>query len=219
MLYNNFILFEGIDCQGKSTQERNLKNYLEERIGENKVKMFQEKSFSEKYWKLILDDNTTKIEEFFLFLAQRKFVSQNVTKPILQNTETQDIILLQDRQIDSTMVYQYYTSLELRNQISQEEQKQLNVISMSYILPKLTFYFTVDLDIFVKRCREKTPDKLDSYQFDRFNEISEHYDKLYKSQEYLNGRKIVTINTTDKSENDVLLELTKQLRENGILNI
>jgi hypothetical protein len=34
---------------------------------------------------------------------------------------------------------------------------------MSYILPKLTFYFTVDFDIFVKRFREKTPDKLDSY--------------------------------------------------------
>jgi hypothetical protein len=44
-----------------------------------------------------LDENTTKIEEFFLFLAQRKFVSQNVTKPILQNTETQDIVLIQDR--------------------------------------------------------------------------------------------------------------------------
>lgn len=219
MLYNNFILFEGIDCQGKSTQEKNLKKYIEERLGESKVKMFQEKSFTEKYWKLILDENTSQIEEFYLFLQQRKFVSTNITKPLLQNPDTQDKIILQDRQIDSTMVYQYYTSLELRNQIGKEEQKQLNVIQMSYILPKLTFYFTVDFDIFVKRFREKTPDKLDSYQFDRFNEISEYYKNLYKSENYLDGRKIVTINTTNKSENDVLMELVDQLREHEILNI
>jgi len=100
------IVFEGIECSGKSLHIKNVANYLKKK-GRNFIKIREPggSSNSEKIRKLILNNksNFNKITDLLLYLAAR---NENLVN-IIQKNSGKKIILI-DRFIDSTLAYQHY---------------------------------------------------------------------------------------------------------------
>ena len=100
------IVFEGIECSGKSLHIKNVANYLKKK-GRNFIKIREPggSSNSEKIRKLILSNksNFNKITDLLLYLAAR---NENLVN-IIQKNSGKKIILI-DRFIDSTLAYQHY---------------------------------------------------------------------------------------------------------------
>ena len=100
------IVFEGIDCSGKSLHSNNVAYYLKKKgIKFIKIREPGGNKNSEKIRKLILNDksNFNKITDLLLYFAAR---NENIENIIKQNVGKK--IILIDRFIDSTVAYQHY---------------------------------------------------------------------------------------------------------------
>jgi len=100
------IVFEGIDCSGKSLHCNNVAYYLKKKgIKFIKIREPGGNKNSEKIRKLILNDksNFNKITDLLLYFAAR---NENIENIIKQNVGKK--IILIDRFIDSTVAYQHY---------------------------------------------------------------------------------------------------------------
>ena len=100
------IVFEGIDCSGKSLHSNNVAYYLKKQgIKFIKIREPGGNKNSEKIRKLILNDksNFNKITDLLLYFAAR---NENIENIIKQNVGKK--IILIDRFIDSTVAYQHY---------------------------------------------------------------------------------------------------------------
>ena len=100
------IVFEGIDCSGKSLHSNNVAYYLKKKgIKFIKIREPGGNKNSEKIRKLILNDksNFNKITDLLLYFAAR---NENIENIIKQNVGKK--IILIDRFIDSTIAYQHY---------------------------------------------------------------------------------------------------------------
>ena len=100
------IVFEGIDCSGKSLHSNNVAYYLKKKeIKFIKIREPGGNKNSEKIRKLILNDksNFNKITDLLLYFAAR---NENIENTIKQNVGKKVILI--DRFIDSTVAYQHY---------------------------------------------------------------------------------------------------------------
>ena len=100
------IVFEGIECSGKSLHSNNVSNYLKKKgIKFIKIREPGGNKNSEKIRKLILNNksNFNKVTDLLLYLAAR---NENIENTIKQNIGKK--IILIDRFIDSTVAYQHY---------------------------------------------------------------------------------------------------------------
>ena len=100
------IVFEGIECSGKSLHSNNVSKYLKKKgIKFIKIREPGGNRNSEKIRKLILNNksNFNKITDLLLYLAAR---NENIENTIKQNIGKK--IILIDRFIDSTVAYQHY---------------------------------------------------------------------------------------------------------------
>ena len=100
------IVFEGIDCSGKSLHSNNVAYFLKKKgIKFIKIREPGGNKNSEKIRKLILNDksNFNKITDLLLYFAAR---NENIENIIKQNVGKK--IILIDRFIDSTVAYQHY---------------------------------------------------------------------------------------------------------------
>ena len=100
------IVFEGIECSGKSLHINNVANYLKKK-GKKFIKIREPggNKNSEKIRKLILNNksNFNKITDLLLYLSAR---NENIENLIKQNVGKK--IILIDRFVDSTIAYQHY---------------------------------------------------------------------------------------------------------------
>ena len=106
-MLNNLIIFEGIDCSGKSTQIRLLQEKLSEKNISNSV--YREpggNDLSEKIRNILLDKNMSISDEAetMLFLAAR---AQLTIENIFPDLDKNKLVIC-DRFSDSTLVYQGY---------------------------------------------------------------------------------------------------------------
>ena len=100
------IVFEGIECSGKSLHSNNVAYYLKKKgIKFIKIREPGGNKNSEKIRKLILNNksNFNKITDLLLYFAAR---NENIENIIKQNVGKK--IILIDRFIDSTVAYQHY---------------------------------------------------------------------------------------------------------------
>ncbi len=100
------IVFEGIDCSGKSVHSDNVANYLKKKgIKFIKIREPGGNKNSEKIRKLILNNksNFNKVSDLLLYLAARNENIENTIKPNIGKK-----IILIDRFIDSTVAYQHF---------------------------------------------------------------------------------------------------------------
>jgi dTMP kinase len=103
-----FITFEGSECSGKSTQSKLLYEYL---LGKGRKVIFLREpggtKVSEDIRQILLDNKNksmTREAELLLYMASRAQTVSEVIKPALK----QGKIVVCDRFLDSTLVYQGY---------------------------------------------------------------------------------------------------------------
>jgi len=100
------IVFEGIECSGKSLHNYNVANYLKKKgVKFLEIREPGGNKNSEKIRKLILNNNSNfnKVTDLLLYLAAR---NENIENTIKQNVGKKVILI--DRFIDSTVAYQHY---------------------------------------------------------------------------------------------------------------
>jgi dTMP kinase len=142
-----FISFEGGEGGGKGTQITLLKQYLESKKYE--VVVAREPGgveLSEKIRELLLDAKYEKLPltEMFLYEAARTEFTHRIAKPVLNRGG----IFLADRFYDSTTTYQGYAG-----GIDIDFVKKSNLMAADGIVPQLTFFLYVPVDIGLERAK------------------------------------------------------------------
>jgi dTMP kinase len=144
------ITFEGIDCCGKTTQVKLLNEKLTSRRFD--VIVLREPGgtpVSERIREILLDKNNVsmiQITELFLFSASRAQLVSEVIKPALADKK----IVLCDRYVDSTTVYQGYG-----RGLTLGAVKTINRVATMDVVPTKTFF----IDITVEEMHERRRDK------------------------------------------------------------
>ena len=196
------IVFEGIEGSGKTTQLKNVKNYLtKKKIHFVCIREPGGTKNSEKIRKLILDkkSNFDQFTDLLLYLASR---NENVQKTIKKYYKKK--IILIDRFSNSTFAYQHY-GMGI-------DYKIINIIN-KYILKKIKpdfiFLSTVKLKEMKKRLKfRKKNNRYDEFKISFYRKVQNGFIKMLK-----NNKNVEIIDTSDTLENNKnqILERIKKL--------
>ncbi len=165
------IVFEGIECSGKSYHINQVAKFLDKK----KINYFKFREpggsiNSEKIRKLILNDNYSfnKNTDLLLYLAAR---SENINE--LKKHINKKIILI-DRFIDSTIAYQHYgmdIGLKIINQINQYLLRDIKV--------NFTFLNIVNKkNMFLRLKKRKKINKYDKFNYNFYSKVQNGFLKL-----------------------------------------
>ncbi len=174
MQKGKFIVFEGGDKSGKTTQIELLKKYLED--DNKKVLLTREPGgtnsvISEKIRTIILDKDHTEIHtrtELLLFLASRAQHVEEIIKPAIEEGR----IVLCDRFDGSTFAYQ-----GVARKLNIEEIKEMNNWAKDNIKPDLVIYVDITPEEANNRRRDEKHDRLDREKEDFHKAVREGFIK------------------------------------------
>lgn len=170
------ITFEGIDFSGKSVQARLLKEKLEAR--NLPVTFLREPggtTISEKIRDILLDrshENMAPETEVLLYSAARAQMVRELIAPKLESGE----IVICDRYVDSTTVYQGYG-----REINLDFIKKINKFVILEILPDLTFLLDLEPQESVRR-QSRNLDRLEREESGFHQRVRSGYLKLAGEQ-------------------------------------
>ena len=190
-----FITFEGGEGVGKTTQIHLLKTYL---LNINyKVVCSREPGGTiegEQVRKLLVSGSSKTwdpMSEALMFNALRR---QHINKIILPSLDKGNIVLC-DRFIDSTIVYQGYAG-----SIEQSILKDLHKKFCYNLYPDLTFFLDLDASLGLKRTRKrsdyKEENRFENFGLDYHNKISKGFNNLANN----NKERIITIDASQSIE-------------------
>ncbi len=198
-----FISFEGIEGSGKSTCMRLLAEHLE-RHGYSVLTTREPggSALGRTLRHMLLDVRTTRLTnraELFLFLADR---AQHVTEVIRPALEEGQVVLC-DRYVDSTLVYQGYG-----RGIDVDMLRQLNAHAATALMPDLTLLLDVPVEEGLARAGQRNQEEGTVISEGRFEaesmvfhgRVREGYLALAEEE----PKRIVRIDATQPPE-DVLL--------------
>ena len=200
------ITFEGIEGSGKSTQINRIYKYLKK----NNIKCIKTREpggtkLSEKIRKLIINElknNEDNLTELLLLFASRSNHFLKMSKYLKKK-----YVVICDRYIDSTYVYQHYEqgqSLKFINFL----QKKID----NNIKPYITFLLDIPPELSKKRLlKRKKLDRFDRYNKIKMNSLRKSFLKLSKK-----FQRIVKIDGT-KNENIVHNEIVKRLIKKNVI--
>lgn len=177
-----FITVEGNEGSGKTTAVALLKEKLVELRDENKIEynvcLTREPGgikISEEIRKIILDTENTNMDlecEALLYAAAR---AQNVHEVLIPKLKEKNIVLC-DRYLDSSLVYQGYA-----RGIGIDEVYELNKFAIKGYLPNLTFLLKIPHEKGIERIRKrKEINRLDKESLDFHKKVEEGYDMIAK---------------------------------------
>lgn len=172
-----FVSFEGIEGAGKSTQIKNIINYLESK--DFRVLLLREPGgtiFGEKLRKAILETSTDlhPLAEAHLFASAR---AQLIHEIILKEMATPGTIIISDRYLDSSLAYQGKArGLGFDTILKIHQHFPLSLV------PHLTLYFRIDLETSMSRqkMRNAPKDYFESQGNDFYQKLIEGYDKAHE---------------------------------------
>jgi len=190
-----FITFEGGEGVGKTTQINLLKSYL---LNINyKVVCSREPGGTvegEQVRKLLVSGSSKTwdpISEALMFNASRR---QHINKIIFPSLDKGYIVLC-DRFIDSTIVYQGYAG-----SIEQSILKDLHKKFCYNLYPDLTFFLDLEASLGLKRTRKrsdyKEENRFENFGLDYHNKISKGFNNLANN----NKERIITIDASQSIE-------------------
>ena len=200
------ITFEGIEGSGKSTQINKIYQFLKKK----KIKCIKTREpggtrLSEKIRKLIINDlknNEDNLTELLLLFASRSNHFLKMAKFLKKN-----YIVICDRYIDSTYVYQHYEqgqSLKLINFL----QKKID----NNIKPYITFFLDIPPSLSKKRLyKRKKLDRFDKYNISKMNKLRNSFLKLSKK-----FKRIIKIDGA-KSEKEVYKDIVSFLVKKNVI--
>ena len=169
------IVFEGIECSGKTYHHKTVSNYLKKRkIDFISIREPGGSKNSEKIRKLILSNRSSFNSEtdLFLYLAAR---SENLD--LLKKYYKKKVILI-DRFVDSTIAYQHYgLGVNLRL------IKFLNKSLLKKIKIDLTFINTVSQKNMIKRLNQrKQLNRYDKFNYSFYKKVQKGFLQLAKKK-------------------------------------
>lgn len=194
-----FIVFEGIECSGKSFHSKNLikklKNrkipfiYLREPGGTPNAEIIR---------KLILNKKSSKLDpltDTLLYLAAR---NENFIKNIKFNYGKKIIIC--DRFMDSTLAYQHYGLGINKNLINNINKKILK-----NIYPDLTFLMIIDLkNSFYRLSKRKNLNRYDRFKKMFYKKVQNGFLNIAKKNK--NKYMIINSNKPIKINKEIILK-------------
>lgn len=169
-----FVSFEGLEGSGKSTQAGFLASKLRE--GGHEILSTREPGgtrIGEHIRDITHNRNNidlTAAAEAYLMVASRAQHMREIIKPALSSGK----IVICDRYVDSSLAYQGYG-----RELGEEVIWQLNKLAIDDIIPNLTIFLDVPLEMGLHR-RNHTDkiDRLDLQQKDFYERVYEGYQKL-----------------------------------------
>ena len=196
------IVFEGVECSGKSYHISMVAKYLKKkRVPYIQIREPGGSRNSEKIRKLILNKESSfnKNTDLLLYLAAR---SENLT--ILKKNYKKKIILI-DRFTDSTIAYQHYgMGVDL---------KIINIINR-FLLKKIKINFTFlnivnKKNLFQRLKKRKSLNRYDQFDINFYNKVQKGFLKLAKSNK--KSYKIIDSNLDIKKNEDLIINQIKKL--------
>ena len=168
---NDLIVFEGVDCSGKSTQIK----LLGEKLSKNNISysIYREpggNSLSEKIRDILLDKsmNISNEAETMLFLAAR---AQLTVENIFPDLEKNKLVIC-DRFCDSTLIYQGYGK-----KINKDIIKKCNLFVTQNLKPKITIIMDIDYENSLLRMG-KNKDRMEDNSRIFFENVIDGYKEL-----------------------------------------
>ena len=163
-----YILFEGVDTCGKSTQIEILKN-------EYKNAIFTKEPgatvLGKKIRDMILHQGlNSKRAEMFLFLADRAEHFKEIIKPNI------DKIVISDRGFISGIAYH----LANGNEDELDFLIKLNLYALENHLPDKIIFFKTDIDLIKERLESKNEDKIEQRGIEYLIKVQDMMEKVIK---------------------------------------
>ena len=176
MSRGHFIVFEGVDGSGTTTQSHLLASYL--RAAGLTVTLTREPGgtpIAERIRQLVLDPSLEGISptsELFLYAASR---SQHVEEVILPSLDQGDVVIC-DRYIASSLAYQGYG-----RGLALEEIEQVNRLAVEECLPDATIYLLLPVEVAWGRLRRRdTADRLEQTGMALQEKVARGYQEIAK---------------------------------------
>jgi len=205
-----FIVFEGIDGSGKTTQINQLSKWLisTDLIPENNKLVITREPGGTKLGKsirsLLLDTSIGKspdsITELLLYAADR---SQHVNE-IIRPTLDQGDWVISDRFCGSTLAYQGYGRKLDINLI-----KDLEAIATQGIAPDITFLLDIPIEESIRRRRNRKDDRIEKEGREFLSNVSIGFQALSEDS---NWKKISAIDSKEKIISEIKSEIKKLIK-------
>ena len=205
-----FIVFEGIDGSGKTTQINQLYKWLigTDLIPENNKLVITREPGGTKLGKsirsLLLDTSREKspgsITELLLYAADR---SQHVNEIIRPTLEKGDWVI-SDRFCGSTLAYQGYGRKLDINLI-----KDLESIATQGIAPDITFLLDIPIEESIRRRMNRKDDRIEKEGREFLSNVSLGFQALSEDS---NWKKISAINSEEKITSEIKSEIKKLIK-------
>jgi len=171
-----FIVLEGPDSSGKTTQIKLLESYLKD--NNKKYTLLREPGgteLGEQCRNILLDGGLDKRSELALFFAAR---ADLVNKEILTKKKLEFVIC--DRYVDSTVAYQCYGN----ESISEKHLKPMLEYFSYNVRPDVTFVLDVDYQTALKRMEDRKNNHYDVAGEEYFNRVHAYYQSLNGKDKY-----------------------------------
>ena len=178
-----FIVIEGIDGCGKTTQINELSKWLPKSgliNKESKLITTREPGGSllgKKLRKLILDNKNkpSPLAELLLYSADRAEHISKIISPALNNNDW----VISDRFSDSTLAYQGYG-----RDINLETIKNLESIVCQGQYPDITFFLEISPEESILRRKNEIPDRIESEGFRFLEKVNEGFKLIAKEKNW-----------------------------------
>ena len=202
-----FIVFEGIDGSGKTTQINKLSKWL---IGSglipenNQLVITREPggtNLGKSIRSLLLNTSQEKVPdsvtELLLYAADRSQHINEIIRPTLNKGDW----LISDRFCGSTLAYQGYgRKLEIKL------IQQLETIATQGISPDITFLLDIPVEESIKRRTNRKDDRIEKEGKEFLSNVSLGFQALSKERKW---KKI----SATQSEEDILSEIKSEIRK------
>ena len=202
-----FIVFEGIDGCGKTTQIDKISKWLPHSgLMKKNSKLIKTKEpggslLGEKLRNLILDNNKnnkpSSLAELLLYSADRAEHVAKIISPALENNNW----VLSDRFSDSTLAYQGYG----RN-INLEIIKNIESIVCQGKCPDLTIFLEISAEESVFRRKDLIPDRMESEGIKFLQKVNEGFKLIAKEKNWKVISANQNINAISKEIKETLLK-------------
>jgi len=168
-----FIVFEGLDGSGKSTQQQLLNDKLQsDKISSISFREPGSTVIGEKIVKILQSDQKlSPLSELLLFYVSRSAIIEEKIKPALENYD----VVICDRYFYSSVAYQGYgrgMNIDFINQINDEVVKN--------IIPDLIFYMDINWEEKKKRKGINIKDRFEKEDRVFHNKVRSGYKSMAK---------------------------------------
>ena len=201
-----FIVFEGVEGCGKSFQSKKLFNNLKKKNfdviltrepGGTKSAELIRNLILKDYFQKSIDEKFNRYTDTLLYLAARNEHVINKIKPALRKNK----IVICDRFVDSTIVYQAYGKKVKLNFIN-----EIHKIILGKLKPDITFVLKVSPKSSRKRLlKRRSKNRYDRFPQSFYNKVQKSFIRLSKNKKNYH---ILNSSKNDKSLEDLIFKST-----------